>query len=116
MQQQIAYYPEACLEMNPVKAYLLERPENYVWSSCRANISGKGDAVVSGQEWLDGEARKEYRKFLRKHDSEKEQKIRQATSTGRPLGSEGFIKKLERKLSRRLLPGKAGRPHKAQAN
>ncbi len=103
------------IEMNPVKTYLVEKAEGYAWSSCRANISGKGDAVVRGQEWLDGATRKEYRKFLRQQDFEKEQKIRQATSTGRPLGSEGFIKKLERRLSRRLLPGKAGMPKKAQA-
>jgi putative transposase len=45
-------------------------------------------------------------------DPETEQKIRHATSTGRPLGSEEFMKKLERKLSRRILPGKAGRPKK----
>jgi len=36
--------------------------------------------------------------------------IRRATSTGRPLGSEGFTKKLERTLGRDLFPKKGGRP------
>ena len=38
--------------------------------------------------------------------------IRRATSTGRPLGSEVFIKKLERILNRDLSPKKGGRPKK----
>jgi putative transposase len=38
--------------------------------------------------------------------------IRRATSTGRPLGSEGFIKKLEKSLRRDLFPRKGGRPKK----
>jgi len=104
------------IEQNPVKAKLVQKPEDYRWSSCKATISGKGDDLVSGHKWLDDTDRKDYRKFLRQEDSETEQKIRQATSTGRPLGREGFIKKLERKLSRRLLPGKAGRPKKNKTN
>jgi hypothetical protein len=34
------------------------------------------------------------------------------TSTGRPLGSESFVKKLEKILGLNILPKKAGRPKK----
>ena len=102
------------IELNPVKIQQMQRPEDYPWSSCKANISGKGDELVSGHDWLDDNDRKKYKKFLKQLDLETEKKIRRATSTGRPLGSVGFIKKLERKLARRLYPGKAGRPKKAE--
>ena len=99
------------IEQNPVKSKLVDKPEDYKWSSCRANISGKGDILVS-DEWLGGKERAAYRKFLMQQDPEVEQKIRRATSTGRPLGSNRFVEKLELKLLRRLSPGKPGRPRK----
>jgi putative transposase len=99
------------IEQNPVKSKLVGKPEDYKWSSCRANISGKGDLLVS-DEWLGGKERAAYRKFLMQRDPEVEQEIRRATSTGRPLGSHRFVEKLELKLLRRLSPGKPGRPQK----
>jgi putative transposase len=102
------------IELNPVKIQQVQRPEDYPWSSCKANISGKGDELVNGHNWLDDNDRKKYKKFLKQLDFETEKKIRRATSTGRPLGSEGFIKKLGRKLARRLYTGKAGRPKKTE--
>jgi putative transposase len=104
------------IELNPVKAGQVQKPEDYPWSSCKGNISGKGDALISGHDWLDEKDRKGYKKFLRKQDPATEEKIRRATSTGRPLGNERFIEKLEKKLSRRLLLGKVGRPKKAKTN
>lgn len=100
------------IEKNSVKSKLVKRPEDYKWSSCKSNISGESDGRLSKQGWLDEKDRDIYRQFLMQQDPETEQKIRHATSTGRPLGSERFMKKLERKLSRRILPGKAGRPKK----
>jgi len=38
--------------------------------------------------------------------------LRKSISTGRPLGTERFIKSLEKLLDRGLLPNKAGRPKK----
>lgn len=100
------------IEQNPVKAKLVNRPEDYRWSSCRGNISGKGDGLVTSEGWLGEKERGAYKIFLMQQDPATDQKIRVSTSTGRPMGSEGFIADLERKLSRKLLPGKAGRPRK----
>jgi hypothetical protein len=41
--------------------------------------------------------------------------IREATHGGRPLGSQEFVRGLEQRWERKLTPGKAGRPRKAQA-
>ena len=100
------------IEKNPMKSKLVKKPEDYKWSSCKSNISGESNGQLSEQGWLDEKDRDTYRQFLMQQDPESEQKIRHATSTGRPLGSEGFMKKLELKLLRRILPGKAGRPKK----
>lgn len=98
------------IEFNPVKAGLVGRPEDYHWSSCRVNISGQSDGLVT--TWLDEKGRAAYRKFLMQQNSDTDEKIRVGTSTGRPLGSADFIVGLENTLCRKLLPGKAGRPRK----
>jgi hypothetical protein len=51
-----------------------------------------------------------YKEFIREEKVEINAAIRRATSTGRPLGEEGFIKKLEKRLNRDLFPKKGGRP------
>jgi hypothetical protein len=51
-----------------------------------------------------------YREFIREEEAEINAAIRRATSTGRPLGGEGFIRKLEKRLNRDLFPKKGGRP------
>lgn len=98
------------IECNPVRSGMVKRPEDYRWSSSRAHITGRGDELVMGDAWLDKSSRKAYRDFLKKEDIETEWAIRRATSAGRPLGREGFIRKLEKKLSRSLLLEKVGRP------
>ncbi|HPL63310.1 MAG TPA: transposase [Syntrophales bacterium] len=100
------------IERNPVKAGMVTDPEGYKWSSCKANMRGKNDLLVRGGEWLDIGGRAAYRKFVMLHDSGMEQRIRRATSTGRPLGSVGFVINIESKLLRRLMPGRAGRPRR----
>jgi len=100
------------IEQNPVKSAIVTRPEDYTWSSCRANIGEQGDGLVTGKRWLDEKDRGAYKIFLLQQDPVTDEKIRKNTSTGRPLGSEGFIAGLESKLCRKILPGKSGRPRK----
>jgi len=52
------------IEQNPVKSALVTRPEDYLWSSCRTNIRGQEDGLVTGKGWLDEKDRKAYRTFL----------------------------------------------------
>jgi putative transposase len=100
------------IEKNPVRANMVKRAEDYEWSSARAHILGIKDDLLSDENRFNEREIKSYREFLCEDDKEINGAIRRATSTGRPLGSEGFIKKLERILGRDIFPKKGGRPKK----
>jgi putative transposase len=102
------------IEENPVRARIVKSAEEYQWSSARAHVKGIRNDVLSKESWFNDEERKEYGKLLRQQNEEIKSAIRKATSTGRPLGSEGFTRKLEKTLKRSLIPVKVGRPKKKQ--
>ena len=97
------------IEYNPVRAKLAAKAERYEWSSAKWHILGVEDKILSDKDWLGERDRKAYRRFINKEDKPMEASIRKATTTGRPLGAEGFIKRLEKLLERDILPKKAGR-------
>jgi putative transposase len=98
------------IEMNPVRARIVKKPEEWRWSSALAHMKAKGDCDIKLYEWLSDEERKSYVDFL--VTSSDEEKIRKATSTGRPLCGERFLNKLKTILNRDLKPRKGGRPRK----
>lgn len=100
------------IEQNPVRVKLVEKAEDYFWSSARAHVLGLKDVILSGEDWLKDKELDVYRDFLRSKDEGIETLIRKATSTGRPFGTEQFIKGLEETLCRSILPKKAGRQKK----
>jgi putative transposase len=104
------------IEQNPVRASLIKKAEDYEWSSAKAHVLGIKDSILSDESWFNEKEIKTYREFIRKDAEEINAVIRRATSTGRPLGSEGFIKKLERILKRDLFPKKGGRPKRKGRN
>ena len=97
--------------MNPVKAGLVKRPAQYCWSSTSAYLYRRRDALVSVSglnERVDNWAVF----FSQPVDSLVVEKRRKHEQTGRPLGSEKFVMKLERILDRMLRPKKPGRKRK----
>ncbi len=97
-------------ERNPVRARMVKKAEEYLWSSAVAHCSGQQDSLIqplpsipnfiaSWSEWLKGD----------EDDWELDQ-IRTKTKTGRPYGSEEFVKVLEGLLGRKLLARLRGRP------
>jgi putative transposase len=106
------------VELNPVRAKLCRRPWRYAWSSAAAHADER-----AGSEWLDlsdwreqmpAEAwRKELSRML--NDAELAQ-MRLRTHTGRPLGSDSFLSKLETLLGRRLRALPPGRPKKGKSH
>ena len=99
------------IEVNPVRAQLARNAWDYVWSSARHHVLGEPDPVVSGPDWLAGELKqRKYRSYLAQAQTEAEEEIRRMTASGRPLGSQTFVAKLESTAGRRLAPGKAGMP------
>jgi len=95
------------VEFNPVRAGLVEKPEEYQWSSAAAHMSGRDDALVKVLPLLDMVGN--WRDFLSENVEEHEMtKIRRHENTGRPLGSDNFINNLEKTLNcilRRQKPG-----------
>ncbi len=101
------------IECNPLKAGIVERAEEYRWSSAKAHLSGEDDTVLGpSSTWLDPSERSAYAEFVQAGNEEMDAQIRQATRTGRPFGSENFLDMLEFRLKQVLRPKKAGRPRK----
>lgn len=100
------------VELNPVRAGLVHRPEEYRWSSARAHLAGRDDALVSARPLL---ARvPDWSTFLgARPEADLAERVRKHASTGRPLGNEAFIDALEKQLNRTLRKGKPGRVPRA---
>ncbi|MDP8238172.1 MAG: transposase [Candidatus Hatepunaea meridiana] len=99
------------VELNPVRAKLVRKPEDWHWSSAKAHLEGKDDNLVIVKPILD---------FIDDWDSFLDEKldvleldlIRTHIRTGRPLGGKDFIENLEKKLKRTLMKKRAGRKKK----
>ena len=95
------------VERNPVRAGIVERAEDYFWSSARVHMKNQTDDLLTRfylmdeiKDWglyLSAPDEKENTKFLRSHQS-----------TGRPLGDKTFIDDLETKEGRVLAKQKPG--------
>ena len=98
------------IETNPVRAGMVKKAEDYDYSSARFHIIGGNNDVIN-EELFEEAQRKDYRVFINAIISETEIKaIQYHTKTGRPLGSEQFVKKMERKMGRAFSLNKPGRP------
>ncbi|MGA7800410.1 MAG: transposase [Gammaproteobacteria bacterium] len=107
------------IELNPVRAGMLEHPADYPWSSYRTNGQGVVDAMVTPHaeyRALGGSDRARqcaYRGLFRSHlDPELIDQIRIATNGNYVLGNDQFREYLAAVLRRRVAPGVAGRPRK----
>ncbi len=95
------------VELNPVRAGMVEHAERFPWSSARAHIERLDDPILDHlplldeiQDWkqyLQGEVRPDDLKLFRRH-----------LSTGKPLGDKSFIEELSGKLGVDLTPQKPG--------
>ena len=99
---------ERYIELNPVRAGMVEDPADYMWSSYRSNALGqKSKLWTPHQEYLslgvDNAARsKNYRSlFLEKVDGSLLNDIRQAANKGLALGSDKFKDEIEALGNRR---------------
>jgi putative transposase len=92
---------------NPVRAAIVKRPDEYHWSSARAHLKEADDPLIS-----DGDLSAEivnWRSFLSVPPLESDmESIREHTKTGRPLGGEAFVRKLEAITGRTLWPQRRG--------
>ena len=102
------------VELNPVRAKLAARPEDWPWSSARAHLDGTGDGTVAVAPLLERVA--DWRGFLDGgFDEAALAALRRHGRNGHPLGSEAFLETLERTLGRDVRPRPPGRPRTAVA-
>lgn len=95
-------------ELNPVRANLCSRPEDWPWSSVHAHMRGEDDRLVTVKPMLDL-VNGSWHSYLGYEDSEEIiNQIRKHNNTGRPLGGETFIKKMEELTGRDLRKKKPG--------
>jgi len=100
-------------ELNPVRAGLVRNPWEYEWSSAAFHC-GKipADPWLDITEWRKSPMTKDWAALLKAiaRDTGLLQTVRYNTHTGRPLGSDSFLSKLEHCLGRRLRALPVGRP------
>jgi putative transposase len=102
------------VEMNPVRARMVQRPEKYYWSSAQGHVGLRIDPLLSDrQRHLSGVD--DWSAWLREPLTDEDVAgLRLSTTTGRPLGSAAFITRLESKLGRDLRARPRGRPRLAR--
>jgi putative transposase len=96
------------VELNPVRAGLVKKPEAWRWSSAGAHVKRKDDILVQTKPLL-AMIKSPWKKFLSVDAQESEMALfRKHERTGRPTGNDAFIERLERLLDRPLKPKKPG--------
>ncbi|MES1942921.1 transposase [Salinisphaera sp. PC39] len=101
------------VELNPVQGGLVSDPADWPWSSARAHLTGRDDPLVdpaSARELVDDWAGYLAERLPERIALDLERHMR----TGRPLGTEDFIKDAERRLGRKLQRRKPGPKPKAR--
>ncbi len=101
------------IELNPVRAGLVQSPEEWRWSSARAHLAGKDDILVRTKPLLTITG--DWTRFLTGDVTDMDA-LRKHQNTGRPLGDDAFIRDCERMSGRSLKrqkPGPTG-PRKAE--
>jgi putative transposase len=110
------------IELNPVRAGMVNFPTDYAWSSHTANIGMCGGTFLSSHAELialgkDSSSR--HSAYRRLFEEEMEPsllaEIREATNGGYPLVSGSLKATISAATGRRLERGRAGRPRKDQA-
>jgi len=107
MEERYLLAADRYIEMNPVRAALIDRPGEYPWSSAAAHTLGRDDRLVKVSPLL--ELVDDWGRFISGQIAERDVSLlRKHERTGRPLGAESFIDGLERALNRRLRKQKPG--------
>lgn len=98
--------------LNPVRARLVERAQDWKWSSTRALLSGRDDGLTALAP-----VRARFPRFADLlalgPDRAAFERLRHAESIGRPLGDAAFLDRIETATGRVLRPGKRGPKPKA---
>lgn len=110
------------IELNPVRAGMVNHPSEYPWSSYRYNALGKADALVTPHLQYrrlgktDETRQAAYRQLFRHHIPEASlAEIREATNKAWVLGSDRFKERIQKQLERRVEPAARGGDRKSES-
>jgi putative transposase len=105
------------IELNPVRADMVDEPSEYSWSSYGCNALGMETELQTPHELYLGlgktknERLENYRKLFKAHVGvELLKEIRDSINKGLALGNDKFVMQIEALTGRRVSPRKAGRP------
>ncbi|MCX7108504.1 MAG: transposase [Methylococcales bacterium] len=111
------------IEMNPVRAGMVDHPAKYRWSSYTANAQGIDNAVIQFHEQYlaignNAQARQSgYRGLFEiKADTDELAIIRASLSSGTPLGNAFFKKQVEIMSGRKIGLNQPGRPRQDRSS
>jgi putative transposase len=109
------------IEMNPVRAGMVDHPAKYRWSSYVANAQGVDNAVIHAhkQYLVLGDTPEDRQSAYRglfeiTADANELDIIRASLCSGTPLGNERFKKQIEVMTGRKVGLIKAGRPSRTK--
>jgi len=95
------------LALNPVRARLVRRAQDWRWSSVRAHLYGREDGLTTRGPVLERFA--PFQDFLdQAPDPATLERLGAAESIGRPVGNKSFLARLEKLSGRTLRPAKRG--------
>ena len=100
------------VELNPVRAGLVENAADYRWSSSSAHFSGNDDVLVQVRPMLERISLSSWEDYLAIAENETSRCFQESGKSGRPLGSDDFIASVEKIVGRSLRPRKRGRKKK----
>jgi putative transposase len=108
-----AHNAAAYVELNPVRAMMVKKPWDYPWSSAAVHCDKHTDRshVLDVRAWPQLPAA-EWKATLEAIAACDDiiQRVRLHTRTGRPLGGDTFLSKIETCLGRRIRANPRGRP------
>lgn len=105
------------IEMNPVRAGMVDHPAEHRWTSYRSNAQGEASSLITPHAHYlqlgpqESDRTKNYRSLF--HDrmpSDLIDQIRQSTNGNYALGSNQFVNEIEAALGCRARRGRVGRP------
>lgn len=101
------------VELNPVRAGMVAVAEQWPWSSAAAHGGKDANRLLEMDRWQARWTVAEWKEYMAAGELQSDLcALRKSTHTGRPLGSQEFVVKLEQTTVRALAPRKGGRPKK----
>ena len=108
------------VELNPVRARMVEQAEDWAWSSARAHVAGRGDGLtdLTALAGIHRNWRAMLRHGLEAGDLDESEvaSIESHIRTGRPRGAGAFVEALEQRTGRTLKRHRPGPKPKDQPN